>query len=234
MILGPMLGAFVGAFVAVLVARRLYDARAAKRPPDPAGVEKLLDTSAIVDGRIAEVAEAGFLEGPLVVPPFVLRELQSIADASDPTRRARGRLGLEVLERLRGVPAARFTTIEDEAPEAEAVDDKLLSVARRRGAQLVTCDFNLDRVAGLRGVKVLNVNALAHAVRAAAIPGEGLRVVIQKEGREPDQGVGYLDDGTMVVVDKGRERLGETVDVVVTRTIQTAAGRMIFARLADA
>lgn len=220
--------AAIGAMAGALLARRLAAAPSSVAEP---GI--LLDTSAIVDGRIAEVAEAGFLPGPLIVPPFVLRELQAIADAADPSRRARGRLGLEVLDRLRGMAAAGLVVIDDEAPEGEVVDDKLVALALRRRCRLMTCDYNLDRVATLRGVGVLNVNALAHALRSPALPGESLRVVVQKEGREPDQGVGYLDDGTMVVVDRGRERIGTSVEVVVTRSIQTAAGRMIFARLAD-
>ena len=195
---------------------------------------KILDTSALIDGRIADVAAHGFLEGPLLVPAFVLREMQSVADAADRVRRSRGRMGFEVLERLRSIPRAGIAIVEEDVPEAEAVDDKLVVLAKRHGAALVTTDFNLNRAASARGIRVLNLNALAQALRPAAVPGESLTVTPVKEGKEPDQGVAYLDDGTMVVVERVKGLLGRPVEVVVTSVIQTAAGRMFFARPAAA
>jgi uncharacterized protein YacL len=190
---------------------------------------KLLDTSVIVDGRILEIVEAGFIEGPLLVPKFVLKELQTIADSADSMRRARGRRGLEVLNRLREV-SGRLEIVEKDTPERD-VDSKLISLAQTMGAPVLTNDYNLNRVAKLQGVSILNVNELANAVKPVVLPGEEMTVSIVKDGKEQSQGVGYLDDGTMIVVENGRKLIGETVGVNVTSVLQTAAGRMIFARL---
>ena len=185
--------------------------------------EALVDTSALIDGRIADVVAAGFLARDLAVPEFVLRELQHVADAPDASRRARGRRGLDVLQALRASPRGGARLIPDDPAEVSEVDLKLVELAVRRHAALVTTDFNLNKVAAIRGVEVLNVNDLAHALRPAVLPGESLRVTVLKEGKEPGQGVAYLEDGTMVVVDQGRALVGQTIGVVVTSAIQTAA-----------
>jgi len=190
---------------------------------------KLLDTSVIVDGRILEIVEAGFVEGRLLVPKFVLKELQTIADSADAMRRARGRRGLEILNRLRDI-SGRLEILEKDSPERD-VDSKLVSLAQQMGAPILTNDYNLNRVAKLQGVQILNVNELANAVKPVVLPGEEMSVNIVKDGKEQSQGVGYLDDGTMIVVENGRRLIGETVGVHVTSVLQTAAGRMIFARL---
>jgi len=197
-------------------------------PPEIA-IAKVIDTSVIVDGRVLEIVETGFLEGPLVVPRFVLRELQLIADSVDGMKRARGRRGLELLAKLQ-----ELTTIEiadRDYDDLTAVDAKLVRLAQERGAKLVTNDYNLNRVAQVEGVTVLNVNELADAVKPVVLPGEELHVAIVRDGKEPHQGVGYLEDGTMIVVENGRRLIGEETDVQVTSVLQTVAGRMIFAKL---
>ncbi|HUY41037.1 MAG TPA: PIN domain-containing protein [Candidatus Dormibacteraeota bacterium] len=191
---------------------------------------KVVDTSVIVDGRIVDIAGSGFLEGTLIVPRFVLRELQAIADSNDPLKRTRGRRGLEVLGRLQELSAIEIGERDYDDMPPGSVDAKLVRFAREIGARLLTNDYNLNRVAQLEGVAVLNVNELANAVRAAVLPGEELRATVIKEGKEPHQGVAYLDDGTMIVVEHGRHLLGESVNVIVTSVLQTVAGRMIFAR----
>jgi len=191
-------------------------------------VPKVIDTSVIIDGRILEIVSTGFLEGPLLLPRFVLRELQLIADSTDAMKRARGRRGLEVLTKLQALMPLEI--VERDYDEIAAVDAKLVKLAQERGGKLVTNDFNLNRVAHVEGVSVLNINELANAVKPVLLPGEELRVAIIREGKEPNQGVGYLDDGTMIVVEYGRKLIGETVDVAVTSALQTMAGRMIFAR----
>jgi uncharacterized protein YacL len=193
-----------------------------------AAIPKVLDTSVIIDGRIVEVVQAGFLEGPLVLPRFVLRELQTIADSADAMKRTRGRRGLEVLGKLQETMPLEIA--ERDFPDVPAVDAKLVKLAQELGGKLVTNDFNLNRVAHVEGVVVLNLNELANAVKPVVLPGEELRVAITRDGKEPHQGVGYLDDGTMIVVENGRRLIGETVDVAVTSVLQTVAGRMIFAR----
>jgi len=190
---------------------------------------KLLDTSAIIDGRIADVVGTGYLEGPLFVPRFVLRELQRLADTADPLRRNRGKRGFEILKRLQDL--RRVEILDADVGSAGAdVDDKLVELARQRGARIVTTDYNLNRVAELSGVTVLNVNDLANALKPVVLPGESLRVQVLREGKEPGQGVGFLEDGTMVVIEQGRRLLGQEVAVVVTSSLQTSAGRMVFAR----
>lgn len=194
----------------------------------------LLDTSAIIDGRIADISQTGFLSGTLVVPRFVLNELQHIADSTDELRRNRGRRGLDVLNRLQKDTHIRLEILERDPDEIREVDAKLIYLAQELDCPIVTNDYNLNRVAELQGVQVLNINELANAVKAVVLPGESLRVRIIQEGRELGQGVGYLDDGTMVVVEDGRRYLNMMVNVVVTRVLQTAAGRMIFCHFPEA
>ena len=193
------------------------------------GPPKLLDTSVIVDGRVLEIAQAGFLDGRLLVPKFVLKELQAIADSNDTLKRVRGRRGLDVLNRLREL-GVNLEIIDNDSSERD-VDGKLVSVARELHAQVLTTDYNLNRVARIQGVVVLNVNELSNALKPAVLPGEDMSVSIVKDGKEQNQGVGYLDDGTMIVVENGKSLIGETVGVQVTSVLQTAAGRMIFAKV---
>ncbi len=193
------------------------------------GSPKILDTSVIIDGRVADVVKAGFLEGPLLVPRFVLTELQHIADSSDALRRTRGRRGLDILNRMQR--DLHMVQIVDDLPQSDGeVDGRLVALAKDVHGWIVTNDFNLNKVAELQGVRVLNVNELSQALRPIVLPGEELSVHVIKDGKEAGQGVGYLDDGTMVVVEGGRKFIGETFDVVVTSVLQTVAGRMIFGR----
>jgi len=194
---------------------------------------KLLDTSVLIDGRIADVCEAHFLDGVLAVPQFVLHELQLVADSSDSLKRQRGRRGLEVLERMQKMPKVDVRILDQEPSQADDVDHKLVELARRLGAKIVTNDFNLNKVATVQGLAVLNVNQLANALKPVVLPGEPMRVLILREGKEPNQGVAYLDDGTMVVVDGGRRLINRSVDIQVTSVHQTTAGKMIFGRLDD-
>ena len=221
--------ALLGAWVGGAVGAR----RAVELPRVGAGAgstERILDTSVIVDGRIAEIADAGFLDGVLIVPQFVVRELQRLADAGDAVRRNRGRRGFDVLDRLRRSSTARVTFLDAAVPEAKEVDDKLVALARARGARLLTNDAGLGRVATLAGVAVSNLNELALALKPAALPGETMQVQVVREGKEAGQGVAYLDDGTMVIVEGGKRFLGQPLEVVVTSALQTSAGRMIFTR----
>jgi uncharacterized protein YacL len=190
----------------------------------------LLDTSVIIDGRIADVAHTGFIFSPMVVPSFVLAELQHIADSPDGLKRQRGRRGLDILNRLQKEPGIPFRISDLDVEGARNVDDKLVILAKQLRCPVLTNDYNLNRVAELQGVTVLNINELANAVKAVYLPGENLQVHVLQEGKEPGQGVGYLDDGTMVVVEAGRDQIGRTASVTVTKVLQTAAGRMIFAR----
>jgi uncharacterized protein YacL len=192
---------------------------------------KLLDTSVLIDGRIAEICEAQFLDGVLAVPQFVLHELQLVADSSDPLKRQRGRRGLEVLQRIQKMPQVQVRVVDDDFPHAADVDHKLIELARRTGAKIVTNDFNLNKVATVQGFSVLNVNELANALKPAVLPGETMHVLIQREGKEAMQGVAYLSDGTMVVVDGARRMINKTVDIIVTSVHQTTAGKMIFGRV---
>lgn len=190
---------------------------------------RILDTSVIIDGRIADICSTGFLEGELVVPRFVLNELQAIADSEDPLKRNRGRRGLEVLNALQRQERVKIRIEEMEFPELSGVDAKLVALAKALNLPVMTTDFNLNRVAELQGVQVLNVNELANSLKPVVLPGESLTLTVIREGKEPGQGVGYLDDGTMVVVEGGKRFIGREVQTVVTSTLQTAAGRMIFA-----
>jgi uncharacterized protein YacL len=194
---------------------------------------KLLDTSALIDGRIADICETHFLDGALGVPRFVLHELQLVADSSDSLKRQRGRRGLEVLQRMQKMPWLEIRILEEDFPGTSPVDQKLIELARRSGSKIVTNDFNLNKVARVQGVAVLNVNELANAMKPAVLPGESMRVLILREGKEPMQGVAYLDDGTMVVVDGARRFINRTIDIIVTSMHQTPAGKMIFGRLDD-
>ena len=194
---------------------------------------KLLDTSVLIDGRIAEICEAHFLDGVLAVPQFVLHELQLVADSSDPLKRQRGRRGLEVLQRIQKMPQVEVRVIEDDFSHTADVDHKLIELARKTGAKIVTNDFNLNKVATVQGFCVLNVNELANALKPAVLPGEAMHVLIQREGKEPTQGVAYLGDGTMVVVDGARRLINKAVDIIVTSVHQTTAGKMIFGRVDD-
>ena len=219
--------AFLGARVGAK--QRVSLARIAPAGAGAAGGEpKILDTSVIIDGRVLDIVRSGFLEGALLLPRFVLRELQLIADSSDPLRRVRGRRGLELLARLQETTPIEI--VERDPEDVPEVDAKLVRLAQERGAKLVTNDYNLNRVALVEGVAVLNINELANALKPVLLPGDELRVAVIREGRETHQGVGYLDDGTMIVVENGRRLIGETVSVSVTSALQTNAGRMIFAR----
>jgi uncharacterized protein YacL len=194
-------------------------------------VLKLLDTSVLIDGRIAEICEAHFLDGVLGVPQFVLHELQLVADSSDSLKRQRGRRGLEVLQRMQKMPNVEVRILDDDSAQTGDVDHKLVELARKTGAKIVTNDFNLNKVAKVQGLAVLNVNQLANALKPAVLPGEPMRVMILREGKEPNQGVAYLDDGTMVVVDGARRMINKSTDIIVTSVHQTTAGKMIFGRL---
>ncbi|MBK5293537.1 MAG: TRAM domain-containing protein, partial [Acidobacteriia bacterium] len=191
---------------------------------------KILDTSVIIDGRIADIAETGFLDGILVIPQFVLRELQLVADSADSMKRNRGRRGLDILQRIQKMPDLNIQILEDDFPNVREVDMKLIELAKVYSCKIVTNDFNLNKVAQLHGVDVLNINELANALKPIVLPGESMRVFILKEGKEYNQGVAYLDDGTMVVVDNAKRLISKTVDVTVTSVLQTTAGKMIFGR----
>jgi uncharacterized protein YacL len=245
----PVIGAFVFAYLGVAVmSLRQADVFGFIRPQNDglpfrsgnggsgrswAGQPVLLDTSVIIDGRIADISQTGFLAGPLVVPNFVLNELQYIADSTETLRRNRGRRGLELLNRLQKESMVPVQITDMDVEGVHNVDDKLVILAKQLHCPIVTNDYNLNRVAELQGVTVLNINALANAVRAIYLPGEDLTIRIIQEGKERGQGVGYLEDGTMVVVEDGERYIDQEVDTVVTKVLQTAAGRMIFARLQD-
>ncbi len=239
----PFLGALLAGYLGIMVAtmradiahtlRERFGGRAgqAECPQETLPTRSiLLDTSVIIDGRIADICATGFIQGELIVPLFVLNELQHIADSADTLRRNRGRRGLEILRQLQDsspVPV-RITNEDDET--VKEVDDKLITLARKLSAHILTNDYNLNRVAELQGVAVLNVNELANSVKTVLLPGEDFSIHVIQAGKDVDQGVGYLDDGTMVVVEDGRPYIGQTVDVTVSKVLQTAAGRMIFAR----
>jgi uncharacterized protein YacL len=191
---------------------------------------KILDTSVIIDGRIADVCEAGFIEGTFIVPQFILQELQYIADSQDSTKRARGRRGLDVLHRIQKMSNINVRIIDEDFPKIREVDSKLVALGKLMNAKVITNDFNLNKVAQLQGVSVLNINELANSLKPVVLPGETMRVFVLKEGKEYNQGVAYLDDGTMVVVENGRKWIGKNTEVTVTSVLQTTAGRMIFSK----
>ena len=194
---------------------------------------KVLDTSVIIDGRVADICEAGFMDGTVLLPQFVLRELQLVADSSDPLKRNRGRRGLDMLQRIQKIANIQTQILEDDFPHLRDVDLKLIELAKRYQAKIVTNDFNLNKLAQLQGIDVLNINELANALRPIVLPGEAMRVFILKEGKEHNQGVAYLDDGTMVVVENARRMIGRTLDITVTSVLQTTAGKMIFGRFEE-
>ena len=198
---------------------------------EPDCTYKILDTSVIIDGRIADISTTGFLEGTLVVPRFVLEELQHIADSSDSLKRNRGRRGLDILNAMQKKKDVTIMIVNDDFDDLAEVDAKLVRLGQKMNAKVVTNDFNLNKVAELQGVFVLNINELANAIKPVVLPGEEMTVTLVKEGKEIGQGIGYLDDGTMIVVEGGRKCMGETLSVLVTSVLQTAAGRMIFARM---
>ena len=214
---------------AIGIVRRPTNEERATTAGDP---HIVVDTSAIIDGRIAEIVESGFIYGTLVVPKFVLDELQHIADSSDTLRRNRGRRGLEILNRMQKESTTPVEILDEDVPDIAEVDAKLVALARVRSKAILTNDFNLNRVAELQGVRVLNINSLANAVKPAVLPGEELRVRVIQEGKEPGQGVGFLDDGTMVVVADAVARLGEDVTAEIITSVPTAKGRLYFATLA--
>ena len=191
---------------------------------------KILDTSVIIDGRIADIAETGFLDGTIVIPQFVLRELQLVADSADSLKRNRGRRGLDILQRLQKVASVQIQIVEDDFPAVREVDLKLIELAKLYEGKIITNDFNLNKVAQLQGVEVLNINELANSLKPIVLPGETMKVFVLKEGKEYNQGVAYLDDGTMVVVDNARKMIGKTIDISVTSVLQTTAGKMIFGK----
>ena len=193
----------------------------------------ILDTSVIIDGRIADICDTGFIEGTLVVPRFVLDELQYIADSSDSMKRSRGRRGLDILNRMQRSNGINIEVVDQDFPKLKGVDAKLVAMAKKMNARIITNDFNLNKVAELQGIKILNVNELANALKPVVLPGEIMTVKIIKEGKELGQGVAYLDDGTMIIVDHAQKYQGSTVEVIVTSVLQTTAGRMIFSEMKE-
>ena len=224
---GLMVGAAKGDYIELSALGGIFSDKTARRDV------KILDTSVIIDGRIADVAETGFLTGTLIVPQFILRELQQVADSPDSSKRQRGRRGLDMLNRLQNNNSLDIQIVETDFPSVREVDLKLIELGKQLDAVIVTNDFNLNKVAQLRGVTVLNINELANALKPVVLPGESMRVFILKEGKEYNQGVAYLDDGTMVVVDNARRLIGKNADIAVTSVLQTTAGKMIFGRLAE-
>ena len=220
----------------MLAAAKLRDmpllAGLGSRPGEGANLN-VLDTSVIIDGRITDVIESGFMPGAVIIPRFVLKEIQLVADSSNPLKRNRGRRGLEILNKIQKSALARVEIWEKDYDDIPTVDEKLLQLSKEFGASLVTNDYNLNQVAELQGIKILNLNNLANALKAVVLPGELLPVQVVKEGKEPGQGVGYLDDGTMVVVDNGRSHIGKGLEVLITSVLQTAAGRMIFGKIPE-
>jgi uncharacterized protein YacL len=222
---GLMVGAAKGDYLDLSALGGIFSDKTARRD------YKILDTSVIIDGRIADVAETGFLGGTIVIPQFILRELQQVADSPDSSKRQRGRRGLDMLNRLQNNSALDIQIVETDFPAVREVDLKLIELGKQLDAVIVTNDFNLNKVSQLRGVNVLNINELANALKPVVLPGEAMKVFILKEGKEYNQGVAYLDDGTMVVVDNARKLIGRNAEIAVTSVLQTTAGKMIFGRL---
>ena len=222
---GLMVGAAKGDYLDLSALGGIFSDKVARRDM------KILDTSVIIDGRIADVTETGFLTGSLIIPQFILRELQQVADSPDSSKRQRGRRGLDMLNRLQNNSSLDIQIVETDFPSVREVDLKLIELGKQLDAVIVTNDFNLNKVSQLRGVSVLNINELANALKPVVLPGEAMRVFILKEGKEYNQGVAYLDDGTMVVVDNARRLIGKNADIAVTSVLQTTAGKMIFGRL---
>ncbi|HEX8501768.1 MAG TPA: TRAM domain-containing protein [Pyrinomonadaceae bacterium] len=223
--IGLMVGAAKGDYLDLSALGGIFSDKATRRDV------KILDTSVIIDGRIADVAETGFLSGTIVIPQFILRELQQVADSPDSSKRQRGRRGLDMLNRLQGNSTLDIQVVDTDFPAVKEVDLKLLELSKSLDGVVVTNDFNLNKVAQLHGIQVLNINELANSLKPVVLPGEAMRVFILKEGKEYNQGVAYLDDGTMVVVDNARRMIGKNADIAVTSVLQTTAGKMIFGRL---
>jgi len=222
---GLMVGAAKGDYIDLSALGGIFSDKNVRRD------YKILDTSVIIDGRIADVAETGFLDGTFIIPHFVLAELQQVADSADSSKRQRGRRGLDMLQRLRNNSSLDVQIVETDFPSVKEVDLKLIELGKQLEAVIITNDFNLNKVSQLRDIAVLNINELANALKPVVLPGEAMRVFILKEGKEFNQGVAYLDDGTMVVVDNARRLIGKTADIAVTSVLQTTAGKMIFGRL---
>jgi uncharacterized protein YacL len=235
LVLGALLGSTLGAHVGFSRVGGTSSPLLVPSPSTTSDTSKLniLDTSVIIDGRIADIAETGFIEGGLAIPQFVLRELQLVADSADSLKRNRGRRGLDVLQRLQKMPQIKVEIVDQDFPHVREVDMKLVELGKLYGSKIVTNDFNLNKVAQLHGVIVLNINELANALKPVVLPGEIMRVFVLKEGKEYNQGVAYLDDGTMVVVDNARRLISKTIDISVTSVLQTTAGKMIFGRFDD-
>lgn len=227
----PLLGGFIGLLAGIGKADRInLDAIGFFSNLSALSTMKILDTSVIIDGRISDIAESGFLDGKLVIPQFVLHELQLVADSSDSAKRNRGRRGLDVVKRLQNIPGIHLEISAQDFPAIREVDLKLIELAKSQAAKIVTNDFNLNKLAQVQGVQILNINELANALKPVVLPGETMRVFILKEGKEYNQGVAYLDDGTMVVVDNARRFISRTLDITVTSVLQTTAGKMIFGK----
>ena len=227
----PLIGAYLGFVAASAKSAHLpLEVMGLHDPLQASSSKKILDTSVLIDGRIADIAEAGFLEGKLIITQFVLHELQLVADSPDSIKRQRGRRGLDIVRRLQQLPQLQIEVSSDDFPSIPQVDLKLIQWAKDRDAKIVTNDLNLNKLAQVQGVAVLNINDLANALRPIVLPGESMRVYVLKEGKEYNQGVAYLDDGTMVVVDNARRHLLKTIDITVTSVLQTTAGKMIFGR----
>jgi uncharacterized protein YacL len=226
----PFLCGYIGLMAALAHADEMPLGLATPKKSDFSSTTKVLDTSVLIDGRIVDIAESGFLEGRLIVPRFVLHELQLVADSADSAKRNRGRRGLDVVQLLQKQPRIRLEVSSEDFPETREVDLKLIELAKRLDAKIVTNDFNLNKLAQVQGLTVMNINELANSLKPVVLPGEVMRVFILKEGKEHNQGVAYLDDGTMVVVDNARRMISKTVDVIVTSVLQTTAGKMIFGR----
>jgi uncharacterized protein YacL len=227
---------YLGIMLMVTRQKEIFDMlglRLTREKQEAQEAQVLLDTSVIIDGRIADISQTGFISGAVLIPRFVLNELQHIADSPDTLRRNRGRRGLDILNKLQKESKVPIRILEKDYRDVHEVDDKLVRMAKELDSPIVTNDYNLNRVAELQGIQVLNINELANAVKAIVLPGETITVHIIQEGKELGQGVGYLDDGTMVVVEDGRRHIDDTIDVTVTRTLQTVAGRMIFAQPED-
>ena len=228
----PLLGAYIGVRVGIaksdLIRPKLVGLSSERKHGSSAA--KVLDTSVLIDGRIADIAESGFLDGRIIVPEFVLHELQMVADSSDSSKRNRGRRGLDIVHRLQSMSSLKLEVSSQDYPAIREVDLKLIEFGKHYPAKIVTNDFNLNKLAQVQGVKVLNINELANHLKPIVLPGESMRVFISKEGKEYNQGVAYLDDGTMVVVDNARRLISKTIDITVTSVLQTTAGKMIFGK----
>jgi uncharacterized protein YacL len=228
----PLVATYLGLVIGVaksdLLDLRRLGVLAADREISPP--VKILDTSVLIDGRISDIAEAGFLDGKLLIPQFVLHELQFVADSPDSAKRNRGRRGLDLVQRLQKIPRIQVDVVSDDFPSTREVDLKLIELAKLRHSKIITNDLNLNKLAQVQGVEVLNINELANALKPVVLPGEAMRVFILKEGKEHNQGVAYLDDGTMVVVDHAKRLVSKTVEITVTSVLQTTAGKMIFGK----